>query len=176
MKKEHDGVIKAIRDKDIQLKMYRRLMTTVNNIKMSTPAIKNQNNELSSLLEGSILEEKYQKKKLSQLRKEIDIALMEYLKIEKTEKSETKKVEELLERNQELEHDLEVAKENMSELNRELEELKTDKELKVKPLDFYYIGTRTHSHKCKSKSLDRRKKFQGNSHFRCLQEDDRGGS
>ena len=111
--------------------MFRRLTTTVNNIKMSTPTIKKQHDELKRQMDASILDEKYQKACLLELRKEIDIALFDFLKMEKVEKSETQKVKGMLERNRELEDDLETLTAKTKELNRQVEDLKLEKDIKV---------------------------------------------
>ncbi len=80
---------------------------------------------------ASVQEEKYQKKKLTEVRKEIDFALYDSLKMEKMEKEEADKVKALLSKNQELEVELENVTVQANELARQIEDTKTERDLKV---------------------------------------------
>ena len=125
-------MLKCIREKDTHLKLFRRLTTSVNNIKMSTPTIRKQHDELKRTLDSTIADEKYHKKRLSELRKEIDIALFDYLKMEKVEKNETEQVRATLARNQELEETLDDLSSKANESYRQVEDLKMEKDLKAR--------------------------------------------
>lgn len=115
----------------MHLKLHRRLETTVKNIKMNGPVLKKQQEELERQLEASVNEEKYHKARLAELKKEIDIALFEYLKIDKQDKSESDTVKYLQERNGEVEKDIEKLNAKAKELLREAGHLKTERDLKV---------------------------------------------
>jgi chromosome segregation ATPase len=131
IKREHDAVLKSIREKDTHLKMFRRLTMTVGNIKMQKPSLKKQQDELKRLITSSVQEEKYQKKKLAEVRKEIDLALYDSLKMEKMEKEEMEKVKALMSKNQELEAELEHVTDKANELTRQIDDVKTERDLKV---------------------------------------------
>ena len=147
IKRAHDAVLKLIRERDIHLKLYRRLTTTVKNIKMTGPILKKQQEELESQLEESINEEKYHKSRLADLKKEIDIALFDFLKIDKHDRTEADNVRFLQERNREVEKDIEKLKSNAKELFREAERLKTERDLKVNN------GLKLNISGCRSSSL-----------------------
>jgi hypothetical protein len=131
IKRAHDAVLKVIREKDIHLKLYIRLQTAVKNIKMNGPVLRKQQGELEMQVESAIEEEKYHKSVLADLKKEIDIALYDYLKIDKNDRKEADTVKLLQERNREVERDVEKLKSKVKELLREAEHLKTERNLKV---------------------------------------------
>ncbi|KAJ3218441.1 hypothetical protein HDU67_005537 [Dinochytrium kinnereticum] len=131
---EHEVLLRAIRDKEIQLKIHRRLETTVNNVHTSTPTIKKQADEYASQLEQQMREDRYQRKKISQLRKEIDLMLFEYLKKENIEKSEHEKMMGQAELNRRMENELDSVMERSSELERQKETLNAEKDLRSREL------------------------------------------
>ena len=98
---------------------------------MQKPNLKKQQDEFKRLITSSVQEEKYQKKKLAEVRKEIDLALYDSLKLEKLEKEEAEKVKLLLSKNQELEAEVEQATDKANELTRQIEDVKTERDLKV---------------------------------------------
>ncbi|KAI8835875.1 hypothetical protein BC829DRAFT_406093 [Chytridium lagenaria] len=134
IKKEHEVLLRAIRDKEIQLKIHRRLETTVNNVHTSTPTIKKQADEYASQYEQQIREDKYQRKKMAQLRKEIDLMLFEYLKQENTEKSEDEKMQAQSELNRRMESELDSVTGRSVDLERQKEALNAEKDLRSREL------------------------------------------
>jgi multidrug resistance efflux pump len=93
--------------------------------------IRKQSEDYQRQLEAAIREEKYQKKAMTDLRKEIDLTLFEYLKMEGVEKSEEEKAQAQAELNRRMEMELEGVIERRNELVRGLEALKGERELKV---------------------------------------------
>ncbi|KAJ3409840.1 hypothetical protein HDV05_004193 [Chytridiales sp. JEL 0842] len=134
IKREHDILVRTIREKETQLKTHRRLQTTVNNIKMSTPLILRQAADHARLLEAAKREEVYQQKRMAELRKEIDMQLFEYLQLEEGEKTEEEKAGAQRELNRRMELELEEVRARRLELSRGLESLKAEKELKAREL------------------------------------------
>eukprot|EP00842_Homolaphlyctis_polyrhiza_P000705 jgi/Hompol1/1635/HPOL_002745-RA len=132
IKREHDLVLRVIREKDTQLKLHRRLETTVNNIKMSTPTIRKQSEDFRRQLEFVKSDEKFYRKENIRLRKLIDIATYDFLKQEKVEKSEAETLMEMLATNRKLEAELEAAANECQEHARKVEEIKLEKDLKAR--------------------------------------------
>ena len=98
---------------------------------MATPTIAKQVSDNTRALEMHIREEAILKKQLMSLRKEIDIGLYDYLKIEGVEKSEAEKTLAQGELNRRMETELEDVIVRRNELLRQVEALKGEKELKV---------------------------------------------
>jgi uncharacterized protein (DUF3084 family) len=131
IKRAHDGVLKAMREENFHLKLYRRLQATVKNIKMTGPVLKKQQEELQSQLQSSLDDENHLKSVSADLKKEIDIALFDYLKVDKQDKKEADTVKLLQDRNREVEKDIEKLKSKAKELFKEAEHLKSERNLKV---------------------------------------------
>ncbi|KAI9363049.1 hypothetical protein DFJ73DRAFT_793007 [Zopfochytrium polystomum] len=134
IKIEHDVLLRAIRDKESQLKHHRRLETVLNNVSMSTPTIRQQLEESRSSLELLQREDKSQKKAMAALKKEIDLGLFSFLKSEGTETVELEKVAAQKELNRKLEAELEEVLKRRIELGRQIEALKGERELKSRDL------------------------------------------
>jgi chromosome segregation ATPase len=132
IKREHDLVLRVIREKDTYLKYFRRLELTVNNIKMSTPSTIKQGEELQRQLKGIKADEGFYRKEIVRLRQAIDISTLEFLKQDKLEKSEVEALEEHRQLNQKLEQELEVALKEAAESAKAAEELKIEKDLKLR--------------------------------------------
>ncbi|KAJ3328888.1 hypothetical protein HDU76_009092 [Blyttiomyces sp. JEL0837] len=134
MKKEHDALLRAIRDKESQLKHHRRVQITVSNIRLSVPMLKKQSEEYSTQIEMLKRELEFHKNSLADLKKEIDLGLFEFLKMEGTEKAEMEKLTAQQELNRRMEKELEEIIEKRAELARQIEALKGERELKARDL------------------------------------------
>ncbi|KAJ3111374.1 hypothetical protein HDU96_005763 [Phlyctochytrium bullatum] len=130
IKKEHEVLLRAIRDKEVQLKIHRRLETTVNNVNTSTPTIRKQADEYASQLEQQLREDKFYRKRMQELRREIDLMLYDYLKKEDLEKTEREKAMAQAELNRRMEAELDAVVERSSELQRQYEALNAEKDLR----------------------------------------------
>ncbi|KAJ3088001.1 hypothetical protein HK102_009803 [Quaeritorhiza haematococci] len=132
IKKEHESLLRAIRDKESQLKQYRRLETTVNNVRMTTPILRQQNEEYQRQLEATQREAKTIRATIADLKKEIDLALFEFLKQQSVEKTEMDRAQALYTENRKLHEELERAETKFADMNRKLDQLKAERELKHK--------------------------------------------
>jgi hypothetical protein len=131
MQREHDVLLRAIRDKDNQVKNLRRLDMTVNNVRLSAPMIKKRAEDHDATLELFKREDKLQKKKMQELRKDIDIGLYEYLQLEGLEKAEVEKMTAQAELNRRMEKELEDTMLKRIELARQIDTLNGERDLKV---------------------------------------------
>lgn len=120
-----------IREKDTYLKLYRRLELTVNNIKMSTPSILKQGDDLRRLLRGIKNDEVFYRKDMVALRTVIDVNTLEFLKSERGEKGEMAAYSEQVNLNRTLEKELEEASAQVEESARTVESIKMERDLKV---------------------------------------------
>nr|KAJ3418146.1 hypothetical protein HK105_000281 [Polyrhizophydium stewartii] len=132
IKREHDLVLRVIREKDTQLKLHRRLETTVNNIRMSTPTIRKQSEDLRRQLDFAKSDERFYRKENSRLRKLIDMATYDFLRQEGLEKKETDALQEHVAANRRLEGELDEAMHECLEAARRVEEIKMDKDLRAR--------------------------------------------
>ncbi|KAJ3047564.1 hypothetical protein HK097_011415, partial [Rhizophlyctis rosea] len=92
IKREHDILLRLIREKESSLKHLRRLETTVNNIRTTTPTIQQQVHDYQKLLANHQRDEKHFRKVMTDLRKEIDLNLYDFLKVEGVQKEEGEKL------------------------------------------------------------------------------------
>jgi chromosome segregation ATPase len=132
IKREHDLVLRVIREKDTYLKYYRRLELTVNNIKMSTPTTIKQGEELRRQLKAIKADEVFYRKEVVNLRQTIDINTLEFLKHDKIEKMDMETLEEQRETNLKCEMELEDALKEAAEVSRAVEDLKIEKDMKLR--------------------------------------------
>ncbi|KAJ3312642.1 hypothetical protein HDV04_002784 [Boothiomyces sp. JEL0838] len=130
IKREHDLVLRVIREKDTFLKLYRRLELTVNNIKLSTPATIKHGIDLQRQLEAIRNDEKHYKKEVQRLRQAIDVSTYEFLQQDRVEKAESEELEEQLMVNKKLEAELDTAIKEASLVARAVEEIKLEKDLR----------------------------------------------
>lgn len=133
-KREHEVLLRAIREKETFAKQVRRLITTMNNIKLSAPTIQRQFEDFRRELDSHHREHSSIKKQISTLRKEVDLSLYEFLKQEQLEKSESEKLSSQLNDNKVLEDELNCKVEEISSLRRQLEVLSIEKDLKARDL------------------------------------------
>ncbi|KAJ1559085.1 hypothetical protein HK096_001727, partial [Nowakowskiella sp. JEL0078] len=134
IKREHDILLRAIRDKENQLKINRRLQTTVNNILMSAPQTEKQTYDLQTQLEHQLRDGKFYRKRITELRKEIDLTIFDFLKQEQMEKAELNKCLAQFNHNKRLEEELDELVSMCSELEKQIESLKGERELKSREL------------------------------------------
>ncbi|KAI8612195.1 hypothetical protein BC830DRAFT_1067947 [Chytriomyces sp. MP71] len=132
--KDHDVLLRAVREKEIQLKTHRRLESTVNNVKMSGPMIRKQLEDYNRELEMLQREERIQKKKMAEMRKTIDVGLYKYLKLNNVEKDENDKMSAQHELNRRMEKELEEVMERRNALIRQIETLTGDRDIKSRDL------------------------------------------
>ena len=132
IKREHDLVLRVIREKDTQLKLHHRLETTVNNIKMSTPTILKQTEDYRRQYDQIKCDEKYYQKESQRLRKQIDLFTYDFLRQDKVEKKEDAILTELMQGNRELDEELEKVTLEAQNLSRTVDSIKMDKDIKVK--------------------------------------------
>ncbi|KAI9339290.1 hypothetical protein BDR26DRAFT_803168 [Obelidium mucronatum] len=132
--RDHDVLLRAVREKEIQLKTHRRLETTVNNVKMSGPSIRKQLADFNRELEMLQREEKHQKKRMIEMRKSIDVGLYKYLKLSGSEKEENDKMSAQAELNRRMENELEEVMERRSALGRQIETLTGERDIKSRDL------------------------------------------
>ncbi|KAI8898134.1 hypothetical protein BC833DRAFT_565207 [Globomyces pollinis-pini] len=130
IKREHDLVLRVIREKDTYLKLYRRLELTVNNIKLSTPTTVKQGDGFRRLLEAHKSDEKFYRKEVARLKQQIDIRTFEFLKQEKLEKSEADALLEQTQANRKIDTELEASRREAILSSRVLEEIKMEKDLR----------------------------------------------
>ncbi|KAJ3255643.1 hypothetical protein HK103_006168 [Boothiomyces macroporosus] len=130
IKREHDLVLRVIREKDTFLKLYRRLELTVNNIKLSTPATIKHGIDLQRQLEAIRNDEKHYKKEVQRLRQAIDVSTYEFLQQDRVEKAESEELEEQFMVNKKLEAELDTAIKEASLVARAVEEIKLEKDLR----------------------------------------------
>ena len=132
IKREHENLLKVIRDRDTHLKLFRRLTTSLNNIKMAIPTIQTQKDELRRQMHASQADEKYQKNRLAEIRKDIDICLFDFIRMEKVEKSEAEKVKDMVMQNHDLMETLNKVTAQTNELQHQVDEGKTERDLKAR--------------------------------------------
>ncbi|XJO72474.1 hypothetical protein BDV3_003585 [Batrachochytrium dendrobatidis] len=132
IKREHDTVLRVIREKDTQLKLHRRLETTVNNIKMSTPSIRKQAEDYRRQLEFAKADEKFYHKENTRLRKLIDVATYDFLMQEKVETNEMEELQEQVAANKRLESELESASNEYLAAVRAVDEIKMEKDIRAR--------------------------------------------
>ncbi|ORY51485.1 hypothetical protein BCR33DRAFT_656040 [Rhizoclosmatium globosum] len=132
--KDHDVLLRAVREKEIQLKLHRRLETTVNNVKMSGPMIRKQLEDYNRELEMMQREEKIQKRRMAEMRKSIDVGLYKFLKLSGTEKEENDKMSAQVELNRRMEKELEETIERRAALGRQIETLTGERDIKSRDL------------------------------------------
>ncbi|KAJ3130897.1 hypothetical protein HK100_007240 [Physocladia obscura] len=137
--KDHDILLRAVREKEIQLKLHRRLETTVNNVKMSGPMIRKQLDDFGRELEMLQREDRFQKKRMVEMKKLIDVGLYKYLKLSGSEKEENDKMAAQLELNRRMEKELEVVAERRAALARQIEALTGERDIKA---SFIYLKNR----------------------------------
>ena len=131
IKHEHDILLRLIREKESSLKHLRRLQTTVNNILTTTPTIQKQVHDYQKLLSNHTRDEKHFRKVMADLRKEIDLNLYDFLKVEGLQKEEGEKLARERGINGRMEAELEEVMKRVAELGRVTEGLEKEKELKV---------------------------------------------
>ncbi|KAJ3233161.1 hypothetical protein HDU81_002463 [Chytriomyces hyalinus] len=132
--KDHDILLRAVREKEIQLKTHRRLESTVNNVKMSGPMIRKQLDDYNRELEMLKREERIQQKNMAEMRKTIDVGLYKYLKLSGVEKEENEKMAAQQELNRRMELELEEVMERRNALTRQIETLTGDRDIKSRDL------------------------------------------
>lgn len=127
-------VLRAIRDKDVYLKLHARLELTVANIKMSTPNIMKQAEDLKRQLEAVKVDERYYKKETSILQEKIDALMLDFLKQDKLEKADSENLRMIIEENRDAAKELEVDSANCAQLSRTVDQIKVENELKDREL------------------------------------------
>ncbi|RKO93586.1 hypothetical protein BDK51DRAFT_24341, partial [Blyttiomyces helicus] len=132
IKREHDILLRTIREKESLLKHSHRLETTVNNIRMSTPAILKQRADLERELELAGRDEKHFRKEVTELRKAIDLLLYEFLKQEQAETRDGERLTAQLSVNRKMEEELAGAIEACAGAGRAVESLSTERNLKAR--------------------------------------------
>ncbi|KAJ3386772.1 hypothetical protein HDU92_002313 [Lobulomyces angularis] len=130
MKREHDILLRSLRDKESQLKLCRKLEMTVNNIHMSTEVLENQKEETKRHVQAAKREELRLRKEITDIRKKIDLSLYSFLKQEQMEKLEFEKVHQFFTVNQKLELELEELTKTFAALEKEIMQSKAERELK----------------------------------------------
>ncbi|KAJ3123150.1 hypothetical protein HK098_002149 [Nowakowskiella sp. JEL0407] len=134
IKREHDVLLHSIRDKEIKLKINRRLETTVNNILMSAPQTKKQSEDLQRQVEHHKREGRHFRKLIGTLRKDVDSLIFDFLKQEQMEKSELTKCQTQFNHNKRLEEELDELIKFCDDLERQIETLSSERELKSREL------------------------------------------
>ncbi|KAJ3348828.1 hypothetical protein HDU83_001030 [Entophlyctis luteolus] len=137
--KDHDVLLRAVREKEIQLKLHRRLETTVNNVKMSGPMIRKQLEDFTMQLEMLKREEKHQRRRMAEMRKTIDMGVFKYLKLNNAEKEENEKMLAQHELNRRLEKELEEVMTRRNALERQIENLTGERDIKATSRDLVRI-------------------------------------
>ncbi|KAJ3365182.1 hypothetical protein HDU91_002289, partial [Kappamyces sp. JEL0680] len=132
IKREHDLVLRVIREKDSYLKLYRRLELTVNNIKMSTPTTIKQGEDLKRQLKSIKNDEIYFRKEMNKLRQIIDVNTLDFLKQEKVEKTELEVWHAQMEINKGLEQELDRVTALYNDSIRSTEEVGMDRDIKAR--------------------------------------------
>jgi chromosome segregation ATPase len=127
-------VLRAIRDKDTYLKLHARLELIVANIKMSTPTLIKLSEDLKRQLETIKSDERYNKREITKLRDVIDTLTLEFLKQDKLEKSDSDGLRDQITFNRKAAQELEVESGSCSQLERNVEQIKVEKELKDREL------------------------------------------
>ncbi|KAI9089460.1 hypothetical protein DFS34DRAFT_639300 [Phlyctochytrium arcticum] len=134
IKREHDFLLRSLREKDALLKLFRRLKTTVNNIRMSTPLLHQQLGEHTQQLETYKRDERFFRKQAQELRKSIDLSLYEYLRTENGERTQGEQLARELGVNRRLEEELVEKTSQAQLLRKQVDELNVEKELKSREL------------------------------------------
>ncbi len=129
IKREHDLVLRVIREKETQLKLFRRLEMTVNNIKLSTPTARKQSHELARHLQTAKNDLVYYKKENARLLQTIDIATFDFVKQDTIEKKTSKKLQDTLAANKRKKEELEKTQAASVEISRQLNTVKMEKDL-----------------------------------------------
>lgn len=112
------------------MKLYRRLELSVNNIKMSTPTIIKQGDELQRQLKTIKNDEVFFRKQLSELRQSIDVSTLGFLKQDRIEKTELDEWQQQVEENKELEETLEKISGILKESSKNVDALTMERDLK----------------------------------------------
>lgn len=130
-RRDHEYLIKSIRDKENGLKNERRLDTFVNNIKRSIPVVLHQQDDLKQAIVFIDREEKDLLSQLSKIKTEIDLASYEYVNQDQVEKYEQENVENLILSNKKLEDECAEISQNITDLSRKIDEMNTDRAVRV---------------------------------------------
>ncbi|KAJ3296076.1 hypothetical protein HK104_002021, partial [Borealophlyctis nickersoniae] len=130
IKREHDILLRSIREKEASLKHFRRLETTVNNIRTTTPTIQKQSADYKKLLANAQRDFKHFRKQMSDLRKGIDLGVYEFLKMEGVQREEGERFARERAINMRMEEELEALMARVAELGRLVDGLEMEKELK----------------------------------------------
>jgi uncharacterized protein (DUF3084 family) len=99
---------------------------------MAIPTIQTQKDELKRQMHASTADEKYQKNRLAEIRKDIDICLFDFIRMEKVEKTEAEKVKDMVMQNHDLMETLDKVTSQANELQRDVDEAKTERDLKAR--------------------------------------------
>lgn len=131
-KRDHEALLKSLREKEQQLKHCRRLEMTVNNINMNSSEVDGQKEETKQQTMSVKREEKTLRKEITKKRREIDIALYEYLKQNQVEKVELDKSLAMFQYNQKLEKELDEVVNEFERLTKDIKGAAAERELKCR--------------------------------------------
>lgn len=132
MRREHDSLLRSLRDKEMQLKTCRRLEMTVNNIHMSNTVLESQKDETRRQIATVKREEKDLRKEITEIRRKIDLALYDYLKQDQIDKHELERCHAMFFHNQKLEKELDEIMEEHSRNEKLAKQASAERELKCR--------------------------------------------
>lgn len=132
--REHDKLMKLLNEKENMLKIYRRTETTLANARINIPMQKTQIEEYQRQYEVGKRERQYHEGRIVEIKKEIDLAMYDFLQSEQVEKHEKEQLALVMKANKRLDEQLDVAAKKFNALRRELDSLKIDKELRSREL------------------------------------------
>ncbi|KAI8998429.1 hypothetical protein BC832DRAFT_235383 [Gaertneriomyces semiglobifer] len=134
IKREHDVLLRTLREKDSLLKSFCRLETTVNNIRLSTPLLEQQLVEHKRQVESAKRDEKHFRKQCQELRKQIDLLMYDFLKADNGERAEGELLARELGVNRRMEEELEERIAATAGLRKQLDEVSVEKEIKAREI------------------------------------------
>lgn len=132
IKRDHEQLLKSLRERDQQLKHCRRLEMTVNNIHVNSSASDGQEEETKQQTLAVKREEKHLRKQIAIARKEIDMALYEYLQQNHVEKIELERSHAMYQHNQKLEKELDEVIHEHEKLEKAIKQAAAERELKCR--------------------------------------------
>jgi predicted HicB family RNase H-like nuclease len=131
IKREHDILLRSIREKEATLKVHRRLEATVNNIRATFPSLEEYSEDLVRRLEATRRDARFYKSQTKELRKQIDLAIFEFLEQQGHEGKEKELLAQQRLTNLTMEGELNEKIQESADWSKQMETYNLEKELKV---------------------------------------------
>jgi hypothetical protein len=133
-KKEHDLVLRLMREKDTFMKFYARLEITVANIKLSIPTLQKQADDLKRQRDQIKADEIFYKKQMNNIHDEIDRLTVDFIQKDRMDKTQSDALHEQLILNRKVSNELEEKNRKCVNLIHTVEQIKIECDLKAREL------------------------------------------